>query len=122
MSTVAAYGVANSMLNRDEWIYSDSYTFTAPENCKYIMISVGCDAGVTPDDLNVKFNINLNDWISIETKLAEYKQTADQNYASLQTTVQNLDGTVQHNKTVAEQTAQGFSKRIESMETYKEGE
>lgn len=59
MSTVAAYGVANSMLNRDEWIYSESYTFTAPEGCNYIMISVGCDAGVTPDDLNTKFNIKL---------------------------------------------------------------
>lgn len=122
MSTVAAYGVANSMLNDDEWIYSNSYTFTAPENCKYVMISVGCDSGVTPDDLNTKFNINLNDWISIETKLAEYKQSADQNYASLQTTVQNLDGTVQHNKTVAEQTAEGFKTRIESLETYKSGE
>ena len=122
MSTVAAYGVANSMLNDDEWIYSNSYTFTAPENCKYVMISVGCDSGVTPDDLNTKFNINLNDWVSIETKLAEYKQTADQNYASLSSTVQNLDGTVQHNKTVAEQTAEGFKTRIESLETYKSGE
>ena len=122
MSTVAAYGVPNSMLNDDEWIHSNSYTFTAPENCKYVMISVGCDSGVTPDDLNTKFNINLNDQISIETKLAEYKQNADQNYASLQTTVQNLDGTVQHNKTVAEQTAEGFKTRIESLETYKSGE
>ena len=59
MSTVAAYGVANSMLNRDEWIYSDSYTFTAPEGCKYVMVSVGCDAGVTPNDLNSKFNIKI---------------------------------------------------------------
>ena len=59
MSTVDAYGVENSMLNRDEWIYSDIYTFTAPENCKYVMISVGCDSGVTPDDLNTKFNIKL---------------------------------------------------------------
>ncbi|MCO4554098.1 Chromosome partition protein Smc [Streptococcus infantarius subsp. infantarius] len=58
----------------------------------------------------------------IESKVAEYKQTADQNYASLQTTVQNLDGTVQQNKTVADQTAQGFSTRIESLETYKDGE
>lgn len=57
-----------------------------------------------------------------EQKVAEYKQTADQNYASLQTTVQNLDGTVQQNKTVADQTAQGFSTRIESLETYKDGE
>ncbi|WP_302067776.1 hypothetical protein, partial [uncultured Streptococcus sp.] len=122
MSTVNAYGVANSMLNADEWIYSDSYTFTAPENCNYIMISVGCDAGVTPDDLNTKFNINLIDWTSIETKLAEYKQNADQSYASLQTTVQNLNGTVQQNKTTAEQTAAGFKTRIESLETYKDGE
>ena len=58
----------------------------------------------------------------LEQKIAEYKQTADQNYASLQSTVQNLDGTVQHNKTVAEQTAQGFMTRIESLETYKDGE
>ncbi|MEI3032435.1 MAG: gp58-like family protein [Streptococcus lutetiensis] len=56
------------------------------------------------------------------SKVAEYKQTADQNYASLQNTVQNLDGTVQQNKTVADQTAQGFKTRIESLETYKSGE
>ena len=56
------------------------------------------------------------------SKVAEYKQTADQNYASLQTTVQNLDGTVKANKTTAEQTAQGFKTRIESLETYKDGE
>lgn len=58
----------------------------------------------------------------IESKVAEYKQTSDQNYASLQTTVQNLDGTVQANKTTAEQTAQGFKTRIESLETYRDGE
>ena len=58
----------------------------------------------------------------LEQKIAEYKQNADQNYASLQSTVQNLDGTVQHNKTIADQTAQGFTTRIESLETYKDGE
>ena len=132
MSTVDAYGVANSMLNKNEWIYSDTYTFTAPEGCKYVMFSVGCDSGATPDDLNNKFNIKFergnvatdyspND-ADFEQKVAEYKQTADQNYASLQTTVQNLDGTVQANKTTAEQTAQGFKTRIESLETYKDGE
>lgn len=58
----------------------------------------------------------------LEQKVAEYKQNADQNYASLQTTVQNLNGTVQANKTTAEQTAAGFKTRIESLETYKSGE
>lgn len=58
----------------------------------------------------------------LEQKVAEYRQNADQNYASLQATVQNLDGTVQQNKTTAEQTAAGFKTRIESLETYKDGE
>lgn len=58
----------------------------------------------------------------IEQKVAEYRQNADQNYASLQTTVQNLNGTVQQNKTTAEQTAAGFKTRIESLETYRDGE
>ncbi|QBX15680.1 phage tail protein [Streptococcus equinus] len=58
----------------------------------------------------------------IELKVADYKQTADQNYASLQSTVQALDGTVTANKATADQTAQGFSTRIESLETYKDGE
>ena len=70
---------------------------------------------------NVATDYNPND-ADIEQKVAEYKQNADQNYASLQSTVQNLDGTVQHNKTVADQTAQGFRTRIESLETYKDGE
>ena len=97
MSTVNAYGVANSMLNKDEWIYSDSYTFMAPENCKYIMISVGCDSGVTPDDLDAKFNIKLErgslasdyslapeDYDSDITKISsEIKQTTDAITASV---------------------------------------
>ena len=58
----------------------------------------------------------------LEQKVAEYKQTADQNYASLSSTVQTLDGQVQANKTTAEQTAEGFKTRIESLETYKDGE
>lgn len=60
--------------------------------------------------------------VDFEQKVAEYKQNADQNYASLQSTVQNLDGTVQQNKTTAEQTAAGFKTRIESLETYRDGE
>lgn len=58
----------------------------------------------------------------LEQKVAEYKQNADQNYASLQSNLQTLDGTVKSNKTTAEQTAAGFKTRIESLETYKDGE
>jgi methyl-accepting chemotaxis protein len=78
-------------------------------------------AGCKLEEGNVATDYNPNE-ADIEQKVAEYKQTADQNYASLQTTVQNLDGTVQQNKTTAEQTAAGFKTRIESLETYKDGE
>ena len=70
---------------------------------------------------NVPVDYQMPD-ADLEQKVAEYKQNADQNYASLQSTVQALDGTVTANKATADQTAQGFSTRIESLETYKDGE
>lgn len=78
-------------------------------------------AGAQLEEGNIVTDYSSNE-ADLEQKVAEYKQNADQNYARLQTTVQNLDGTVQHNKTVADQTAQGFTTRIESLETYKDGE
>lgn len=84
------------------------------------------NTAVSLENFNLYLSAAVEDYSSneadIEQKVAEYKQNADQNYASLQTTVQNLDGTVQQNKTVAEQTAAGFKTRIESLETYKSGE
>ena len=78
-------------------------------------------AGVQLEKGNIATDYSPNE-ADLEQKVAEYKQNADQNYASLQTTVQNLDGTVQQNKTTAEQTAAGFKTRIESLETYRDGE
>lgn len=84
------------------------------------------NTAVSLENFNLYLSAVVEDYnqneADIESKVAEYKQNADQNYASLQTTVQNLDGTVQQNKTVADQTAQGFKTRIESLETYKSGE
>ena len=84
------------------------------------------NTAVSLENFNLYLSAVVEDYsrneADIESKVAEYKQTADQNYASLQTTVQNLDGTVQQNKTTAEQTAAGFKTRIESLETYKDDE
>lgn len=84
------------------------------------------NTAVSLENFNLYLSAVVEDYnqneADVESKVAEYKQTADQNYASLQTTVQNLDGTVQQNKTTAEQTAAGFKTRIESLETYKSGE
>ncbi|RRR54243.1 hypothetical protein EI998_02910 [Streptococcus suis] len=59
---------------------------------------------------------------TIRSKIAEYKRTADQNYAGLQSTVSTLDGKVTQNKTEANQTATQLSNRLTSLETYKDGE
>lgn len=84
------------------------------------------NTAVSLENFNLYLSAVVEDYsqneADIEQKVADYKQTADQNYASLQTTVQNLDGTVQQNKTTAEQTATGFKTRIESLETYKNSE
>ena len=50
-------------------------------------------------------------------KVAEYKQDADQNYASLQNTVQALDGTVKQNKSEFDQTASQIKSSISSVES-----
>lgn len=53
----------------------------------------------------------------LEQKVAEYKQNADQNYASLSSTVQNLDGTVQQNKSEFDQTASQLKTSISAVES-----
>ena len=96
--------------------------YTSPANATYAKVSYPNNyPKVKLERGNIATDYSPSE-ADIEQKVADYKQTADQNYASLQTTVQNLDGTVQQNKTVADQTAQGFSTRIESLETYKDSE
>ena len=84
------------------------------------------NTAVSLENFNLYLSAVVEDYsqneADIESKVAEYKQTAEQNYASLQSNLQTLDGTVKQNKSEFDQTAQGFSTRIESLETYKSGE
>lgn len=59
---------------------------------------------------------------TIRSEIAEYRHTADQNYAGLQSTVSTLDGKITQNKTEANQTATQLSNRLTSLEIYKDGE
>ena len=97
-------------------------------NVAFVQVGDGTKTGGTiqhkEDKLekgNVATDYSPNE-ADIEQKVAEYRQNADQNYASLQSTVQALDGTVTANKATADQTAEGFKTRIKSLETYKDGE
>lgn len=68
----------------------------------------------------------INEWspsdLDVSDKLAEYEQSAERNYASLQSSLMTLSGTVTQNKTSIEQTANGLKTRIESLESYKDAE
>ena len=59
---------------------------------------------------------------TIRSEIAEYKRTADQNYAGLQLTVSTLDGKVTQNKSEQVQTADAIKSRLNSLETYKDAE
>lgn len=96
--------------------------YTSPANATYAKVSYPINyPKVKLERGNIATDYSPSE-ADFEQKVAEYKQTVDQNYASLQSNLQTLDGTVQQNKTTAEQTAAGFKTRIESLETYKDGE
>jgi predicted nucleic acid-binding Zn-ribbon protein len=96
--------------------------YQTPANAKYAKVSYPINyPKVKLERGNIATDYSPNE-ADLELKVADYKQTADQNYASLQSTVQALDGTVTANKATADQTAAGFQTRIESLETYKDGE
>lgn len=84
------------------------------------------NTAVSLENFNLYLSAVVEDYsqneADIEQKVADYKQDADRNYASLQSTVQALDGTVTQNKTSQEQTASELKSRLTSLETYKDGE
>ncbi|TDE75394.1 hypothetical protein E0E04_00990 [Streptococcus vicugnae] len=64
---------------------------------------------------NIVSDYSENDW-DLSQKVAEYKQTADQNYASLQSNLQTLDGAVKQNKSEFDQTASQLKTSISAVE------
>lgn len=72
-------------------------------------------AGVQLEEGNIVTDYSSNE-ADIESKVAEYKQTADQNYASLQSNLQTLDGTVKQNKSEFDQTASQIKSSISAVE------
>ena len=78
------------------------------------------NTAVSLENFNLYLSAVVEDYTQneadIESKVAEYKQTADQNYASLQSTVQTLDGTVKQNKSEFDQTASQIKSSISAVE------
>ncbi|WP_431770319.1 phage tail protein [Streptococcus gallolyticus] len=88
-----------------------------PTNVKYIRISARTyqDGKLKLEHGNIATDYSPNE-ADLELKVAEYKQTADQNYASLQSTVQTLDGAVKQNKSEFDQTASQIKSSISAVE------
>ncbi|HEL2071492.1 TPA: hypothetical protein TY888_000806 [Streptococcus suis] len=59
---------------------------------------------------------------TLRSEIATYKRTADEASEELRRRIQTVDGKAVEAKTYAQQTAEGFKTRIESLETYKDGE
>ncbi|NQP28207.1 hypothetical protein HO927_10865 [Streptococcus suis] len=59
---------------------------------------------------------------TIHSEIATYKRTAEESSAELSRQIQTVDGKAVEAKTYAQQTAEGFKTRIESLETYKNAE
>ncbi|HFI0937513.1 TPA: phage tail spike protein [Streptococcus suis] len=58
----------------------------------------------------------------LRSEIATYKRTAEESSAELSRQIQLADGKAVDAKAYAQQTAEGFKSRIESLETYKDGE
>ncbi|HEM2792095.1 TPA: hypothetical protein U0603_000170 [Streptococcus suis] len=58
----------------------------------------------------------------LRSEIASYKRTADEASAELSHQIQTVDGKAVDAKTYAQQTAEGFRTRLESLETYKNEE
>lgn len=78
------------------------------------------NTAVSLENFNLYLSAVVEDYTQneadIESKVAEYKQTADQNYASLQSNLQTLDGTVKQNKSEFDQTASQLKTSISAVE------
>ncbi|MGO0053304.1 phage tail spike protein [Streptococcus suis] len=58
----------------------------------------------------------------LRSEIATYKRTAEESSAELSRQIQTVDGKAVDAKTYAQQTAEGFKTRLESLETYKNAE
>ncbi|MGQ7441041.1 gp58-like family protein [Streptococcus suis] len=84
--------------------------------------------GIEVDIKNIKMEKGLlatdysPSYEDYRSEIANYKRTAEESSAELSRQIQTVDGKAVDAKTYAQQTAEGFKTRIESLETYKDGE
>ncbi|HEM5342339.1 TPA: hypothetical protein U1396_001145, partial [Streptococcus suis] len=84
--------------------------------------------GIEVDIKNIKMEKGLLatdyslSYEDLRSEIATYKRSAEESSAELSRQIQLADGKAVEAKTYAQQTAEGFKTRLESLETYKDGE
>ncbi|HEM3648176.1 TPA: phage tail protein [Streptococcus suis] len=93
-----------------------------------LVFYTGWGSGIIPEIKCVKLEIGSIGTpyskadIEIFAEIATYKRTAEESSAELQRQIQTVDGKAVDAKNYAQQTAEGFRTRIESLESYKNAE
>lgn len=97
-------------------------------NAKYIQFSFSDDVFGEDPNLKVQFekgtiptDYHLPD-MDLQSQVAAYKRTAEENSAELTRQLRVLDGKTEQYKTAVEQTANSLRTRLESLETYQSDE
>lgn len=93
MSTVDSYGVHENLLNKDEWIFDETYTFITPNNCNFIKISVGANVNILPDDVHTKFDIKVEKG-TVSTDWSPAPEDEIERVAQLKVDLDGIRGTV----------------------------
>lgn len=97
MSTVDSYGVHENLLNKDEWIFDETYAFITPNNCNFIKISVGANVNILPDDVHTKFDIKIEKG-TVSTDWSPAPEDEIERVAQLKVDLDGIRGTVANNQ------------------------
>lgn len=97
MSTVDSYGVHENLLNKDEWIFDETYTFITPNNCNFIKISVGANVNILPDDVHTKFDIKVEKG-TVSTDWSPAPEDEIERVSQLKVDLNGINATVATNK------------------------
>ncbi|HFR3895675.1 TPA: phage tail spike protein [Streptococcus suis] len=100
--------------------------YTSSTNSNKLEIYAPSKTGVKVRNIKVELGTIPTDWSPAEedlhSEIAEYKRTVEESSAELSRQIQLADGKAVEAKSYAQQTAEGFKTRLESLETYKNEE
>lgn len=126
--TVLFFMNQTEVTNTDWKRYHFTFNFTV-DTTNLIQVGIfskGVQSSIDFTAFQLEKGSILSDWraseYDFEDKTAEYIRDNEQNLSSLSRTVETVDGKVDKNTTLINQTASGINTRLTSLESYKDSE